>query len=108
MNDSQGLNEASFDYRPLQGNREARLTSANIHSRLGLDIVNDDPELAYNHPSRTLDEILKLVHRRYRKHSSEIDSVVGNIDVAHLSSCTGKIDSFFDFIRQLDSCVLSS
>jgi len=87
---------------------DASLTNAYIYSRLGLDIVNDDPELAYDHPSRTLDEILKLAHRRYRKRSSEIDSVVGNIDVAYLSSCTGKIDSLFNFIRQLDSCVPSS
>ncbi|MBI2980339.1 MAG: hypothetical protein HYY41_05910, partial [Chloroflexi bacterium] len=86
---------------------DAKLTNAYIHSRLGLDIANNDPELVYNHPSKTLDEILKLADRRYRKHSSEIDLVVGSVDVTYLSSCTDKIDSFFSFIRQLDSCVLS-
>ena len=87
---------------------DVRLTSTFIQSHLGLDLVNNDPELAYNHPSKTLDDILKLVQRRYRKRSSEIDLVVRNIDTTYLSSCTGKIDSFFNFIRQLDSCDPSS
>jgi hypothetical protein len=86
---------------------DASLTSDYIDHHLGLHIVNDDPELTYNHPSRTLDEILRLAHHRYRKHSSEIDVVVGNIDVKYLSSCTSKIDSFFNFIKQLDICIQS-
>jgi len=82
---------------------DTRLTTALIQSNLGLDLVNDDPELAYAHPSKTLDDILKLAQRRYRKHISEIHTVIGNLDVSYLSSCTGKIDSFFRFISELDS-----
>jgi len=84
---------------------DTRLTTALIQSCLDLDLVNDDPELAYDHPSKTLDNILKLAQRRYRKHSREIDLVIRNLDVGHLRSNTSKIDSFFRFITQLDSCV---
>lgn len=87
---------------------DTRLTPAFIQSHLGLDLVNDDPELAYDHPSKTLDNILKRAQRRYRKHSSEIDIVVGKLDLGYLSSCTGKIDSFFRFITELDGCIPKS
>jgi len=87
---------------------DIRLTSDKIQRCLGLDIVKDDPELAYGHPSQTLDDILKLAELRYRKHSSEIDSIVGNIEMSYLLSCNGKIDSFFRFVRELDRYILTS
>jgi len=87
---------------------DTRLTTALIQSNLGLDLVNDDPELAYDHPSRILDDILRLAQRRYRKHFSEIRTVIGNLDVSYLSSCTSKIDSFFRFISELDSRIPKS
>jgi len=87
---------------------DARLTADCIKSHLDLDIVNDDPEEAYDHPSKTLDDILKLVQLRYRKKSSEIDTVVRNIDIQYLCSCTSKIDSFSKFVTKLDSCVRPS
>lgn len=87
---------------------DARLTADCIKSHLDLDIVNDDPEEAYDHPSKTLDDILKLVQLRYRKKSSEIDTVVRNIDIQYLCSCTSKIDSFSRFVTKLDSCVRPS
>lgn len=87
---------------------DTRLTTALIQSNLGLDLVNDDPELAYDHPSKTLDDILRLAQQRYRKHFSEIHTVIGNLDVSYLSSCTGKIDSFFRFISELDSRIPKS
>jgi len=87
---------------------DTRLTTAFIQSHLGLDLVTDDPELAYKHPSKTLDEILEQVQRRYRKRSSEIDTVVGKLDLGFLCSCTSKIDSFFRFISELDSRIPKS
>ncbi|MFC1905557.1 DUF4276 family protein [Chloroflexota bacterium] len=83
------------------------LTASYIQSHLGLNITHDDPELSYNHPSETLDDILKLIGLRYRKHESEINLVAGNIDVQSLLSCAGKIDSFFNLIGKLDSCIPS-
>jgi len=85
---------------------DARLMADCIKSHLALDIVNDDSEEAYDHPSKTLDDILKLVQLRYRKKSSEIDTLVRNIDIQYLYSCTSKIDSFFNFVTKLDSCVV--
>ena len=87
---------------------DPRLTNSYIQTSLGLDIVNNDPELVYGHPSRTLGKILKLANRRYRKHGPEIDAIVSNLDITYLCSCTGKIDSFFNFIRQLDTHIPSS
>lgn len=87
---------------------DTRLTADYIKSHLAIDIANNDPEEAYGHPSKTVDNILKLVHLRYRKHSAEIDRIVGNIDIQYLCSCTSKIDSFFKFVTKLDSCVQPS
>ncbi len=87
---------------------DSKLTNTYIQSCLGFDIVNDDPELVYNHPARTLDEILRLANHRYRKHKPEIESIVNNLDLKYLCSCTGKIDSFFNFVSKLDNCIQSS
>jgi len=87
---------------------DARLTADYIRSHLAIDIANNDPEEAYGHPSKTVDDILKLVQLRYRKRSSEIDRIVGNIDIEYLCSCTSKINSFFKFVTKLDSCVQAS
>lgn len=87
---------------------DTRLTTAFIQGHLGLDLVNDDPEVAYDHPARILDDIVRLVKRRYRKHRLEIDTVVRNLDVGYLCSSTSKIASFFRFITELDSCAPES
>lgn len=84
----------------------ARLTSSYIQEQLTLDLVNDDPELKYGKPSKTVNNILRLVGLSYRKHGPEVDTVVNNIDFNYLFSCTSKIDSFFRFLRQLDRCGL--
>jgi len=83
----------------------ARLTCSYIQSKLKLDLVNDDPELKYEKPSKIMDDILRLVALRYRKRSGEVDIVVRNIDFEYLFSCDSKIDSFFRFITKLDTCI---
>ncbi len=81
---------------------DSRLTTKYIGDRLNIDLVNDDPELTYNKPSKTMDDIFQLVGRRYRKHGAEIETVVRNIDCNYLSSCRNKVDSFFRFIYELN------
>lgn len=87
---------------------DTRLTARYIESRLGLDLVNKDPELEYEKPSKTIDDILRLVGLRYRKHAPEVDTVVRNIDLEYLFSCDAKIDSFFRFLEALDRCIARS
>ncbi len=77
-----------------------------IQTRLNYDLVNNDPELYYEHPSKSIDNILKLVRLRYRKRIIEIDTIVDNIDFNNLFSCTSKIDSFLRFVNLLDLCGL--
>jgi len=84
------------------------LTPSYIQSQLNLDLVNDDPEIAYDAPSGTLDSILRLVNLRYRKHEAEVDSVVNNIDYSYLCSCFTRVDSFFKFLDALDRSGLQS
>jgi len=84
------------------------LTPGYIQAKLNLDLVNDDPEIAYDAPSETLDSILRLVNLRYRKHEAEVDSVVNNIDYSYLCSCFTRVDSFFKFLDALDRSGLQS
>lgn len=82
------------------------LTPSYIQSQLNLDLINNDPEITYDAPSQTLDSILRLISRRYRKHGTEVDTVVNNIDYNYLCSYSNKIDSFFQFLNALDHCGL--
>jgi len=84
------------------------LTPGYIQTKLNFDLVNDDPEIAYDAPSETLDSILRLVNLRYRKHEAEVDGVVNNIDYRYLCSCFTRIDSFFKFLDALDRSGLKS
>lgn len=85
---------------------DCRLSPSYIQSNLNIDLVNDDPELKYEHPSKTMDEIFRLVGLRYRKREGEIDTVVKSIDFNHMFSFSDKIDSFRRFISKLDYCGL--
>lgn len=84
---------------------EHKLTSDKIKSELKIDLVNDDPELTLEKPAETINRILQLSGSGmgYKKKQEEVDNVVNNIDFNYLFSCTGKIDSFFRFLRELDS-----
>lgn len=86
---------------------DTTLSPSCIKGALNIDLINDDPELQYEHPSYIMDKILRLVRLRYRKHESEIDTIVGNIDFNYMFSCTNKIDSFLRFVSKLDCCGLS-
>jgi hypothetical protein len=82
------------------------LTPDYIGSALNLDLINNDPELTYNAPATVLKKILELVGLTYRKHKSEVNTVVNNIDFDYLFSCNGKISSFFKFVGAVDHCGL--
>ena len=87
---------------------EPKLTSDKIKSELKIDLVNDDPELTLEKPAETLNRILQLSGMGYKKKQEEVDTVVNNIDFNYLFSCTGKIDSFFKFLGEMDSrCLIS-
>ena len=81
---------------------DTRLTTGHIQCQLNLDLVNDDPELKYEKPSKTMDNILRLVGLRYRKYGAEIEAVVRNIDFRYLFSCNNKVSSFFNFVDELN------
>ncbi len=85
------------------------LTAGHIKDVLNIDLVNDDPELKYPRPKKVIDDILKLVNLRYRKHKEEINMITSNIDYENMFSCcsnhcNSKIDSFQRFIRKIDCC----
>ena len=95
-----------YDWQLFQ-RLHGKLSPDCIKGALNIDLINDDPELQYNDPSHIIDKVLRLVELRYRKHESEIDNIVGNIDFNFMFSCTNKIDSFLRFVSKLDYCGLS-
>jgi hypothetical protein len=85
---------------------DTSLTREYIKRERGVDVAEGDPELIYDKPSKTMDDILSLVGMRYRKREEEVDQVVNNLDMQYLFSCIGKIDSFFRFVGEFDGCGL--
>ena len=46
---------------------DSNCTASFINEKLEYDLINDDPEITYNHPSAVLNEIFQLIDREYRK-----------------------------------------
>ena len=82
------------------------MTPNRIKNEIGVDLIADDPESAYEAPEKILNKIFRLVNLKYRKHGSEVKEVVDNIDFQHLFSCNTKINSFFIFVETMDRCGL--
>lgn len=82
---------------------DSRLCVDYILKHVGVDLVNDDPELTIDRPAKTIDTMLRLVGKRYRKHIGEVEQIVRAIDYSYLCSCTHKINSFFKLLRELNA-----
>lgn len=58
---------------------DVALTVENIRRQLNYDLENDNPENTYFHPSVQLAQILRLAGRDYKKHQSDVSSIVSQI-----------------------------
>lgn len=84
---------------------DAQLTADHIKAELGVDLEEDDPEVAYNHPAKVIKDIYGLVGQLYRKKAADTYKIVDSIDYDTLyldAQEKGKIDSFFRFVRELE------
>lgn len=80
------------------------LTPEFIKEKTGLDLINDDPEITYHHPSETVSTILSLNKRKYKKKEKQIYNMVHNINYEFLccGGVSNKIKSFFYFLKCVD------
>ena len=56
------------------------LTTENIEKKLNYDLERDDPEKTYFHPAVQVVQILQLAGRNYKKHQSDVLSIVSQIN----------------------------
>ncbi len=81
-----------------------KLTPDYIKEKIGIDLINDDPEVKYNHPSVVINNILKLADQKYTKNKGQIHKIVNSIDYDFLCldvKQTSKIKAFFLFLKKL-------
>ena len=80
------------------------LTPEYIKERLGKDLINYDPEL-YPKPANIIDDIYRLVGRRYKKKEDDSYQIAYRINYTFLCVDTPemkKIASFHYFLKQLN------
>jgi len=84
---------------------DERLTPQYIHEKIGEDLIKNDPE-NYQHPAHIIDNIYRLIGRRYKKREKQCYEITSNIDYDFLCLDEGiksKISSFFYFLKCIDS-----
>lgn len=89
---------------------DSRLNVQEIKSSLNLDLAAIDPQEPLTSPSKTLEDILRLVNMRYCKHEEDIKQIVRHLDWHFLLfeiREQGKISCFFEFIDGLDEILNS-
>ena len=78
------------------------LTTEYIHQKLNVDL-NSDPETAFFHPAKEVENIYSLVGDKYDKHLSDISSIMSSLEkqdfIALIES--GKCNSFKLFVETL-------
>lgn len=82
------------------------LTSDHIRAELDFDLKENDPEFAYEHPANVIKDIYRLAGLRYRKRAADTHKIANslNYDTLYLDAREkGHIDSFFRFVRELES-----
>jgi len=59
---------------------DGKLTNDFIKEELGIDLNELDPEIAFFHPTKTLESIYDLVGKSYGKSKSDVNAIVNLID----------------------------
>lgn len=78
-----------------------------INERIGINLIEQNPE-QLDHPSKTINEIFKIIGFRYSKHSDQVYKIVNSLDYAFLlysAEDLNKITSFFNFKNCIDECL---
>jgi len=98
--------EAWFIAEPTHYERiDPKLTLKRIKSSRGFDPSTIDVE-RINHPSKELDEIYKIVGRRYKKHRASVQRTVRALDYAEIYlNLSSRIPSLSDFITSVNSFI---
>lgn len=81
---------------------DSRLSQNFLKDTIGYDLDKDVETTEY-HPACMLDNIYKTIGLRYDKHSSDVNSIMGNLDLSDFQMllCMPKCDSFKRFVACL-------
>jgi hypothetical protein len=90
----------------LFGHIDNSLTPQYIWEQLKYDLLQDDPETAYDHPAKIIEKIYDLVNKQYKKREKEAYKIAESLNYEYL--CLDlrekkKIASFFLFLRELET-----
>jgi hypothetical protein len=82
------------------------LTPEHIREELKYDLLQDDPELVYNHPAGVIEKIYELAGKHYKKREKDAYKIVESLNYEHLCLDVreqNKITSFFLFLAELEN-----
>ncbi|MHC9542467.1 MAG: hypothetical protein AB9903_23410 [Vulcanimicrobiota bacterium] len=80
------------------------LTVQNIKEKLGYDLSEIDPEAAFVHPSKNVNEIHQLCNMSYDKHRSDVERILDKIeeeDIIKALDCD-KCKKFKEFFEEIN------
>ena len=80
------------------------LTPEYIKENSGIDLIENDPEIAYEHPTNEIKKIYKLVEKQYGKHERQICEITDNLDYDYLDK-SNKIASFHRLVNLIESAL---
>ncbi|MDI9365395.1 MAG: DUF4276 family protein [Flavobacterium sp.] len=78
---------------------DATLTADYIKTQLGLNLVDNDPEITYFHPAAIVEKVFALANRKYDKSKGEASAILNSIDREDFISLykSNKCASFKEF-----------
>lgn len=83
-----------------------QLTVEYIQSELNFNLEDADPQVAFDHPAKIINDIYQLVNLKYRKREGDCYKIAKKIDYDYLyldARELDKISSFFQFADELVS-----
>mgnify|MGYP000896889611 CR=1 FL=1 len=87
-------------------NIDTKLTANYIQTYLQYDLLQNDPEIVYDHPANVLEKIYDLAGRHYRKREKDIYQIAESLRYDYLCldvKQQKKIASFFLFLEELEN-----
>ena len=90
----------------LFSKNDARLTVEYIKQRLGIDLINTDPQDQFYRPSDQITCIFQLCGGEYKKKQGEIESICSKIDSSDLDNAreNNRCSCFSDFHEEIIGC----
>ncbi len=85
---------------------DRRLTTHHIMEKLGIDLVNTDPQTEFYHPADQINEIFELCTHGYRKRKGDTNLICTRMDSKDFENAVenNRCNSFNTFLQEIQIC----